>query len=189
MIRAPLKPAACLLGLLTLAACVQPPRPEAMTPAPAAGPTGAIAPAAAPSLLVRPVTGGAVTRPMDMPMLEDQAFQQALVDGLRQSGLFRDVVTAGAAGWSLRAAIVSQAREGTFRTSVDLIVRYDLADSAGARLWGETVVSRCERGVGDIFDGQARARAVLECAARDNLTDMLGRLRRWLDSRPASPRG
>ena len=177
--------AACLLGTLALAACAQAPQPDAMAPVPASTPAGTIAQAPAPALLVQPVSGGKATDPLEKPALDGQGFQAALIAGLRRSGLFRDVITAGPAGWTLRAVIVSQAMDGTFRVSEDLMIRYDLSDGSGGALWGETVVSRCERDVADDFDGQTRMRKVIECAARRNLTAMLTRLRGWLETHPA----
>lgn len=177
---------ASLLSALALAACAQAPQPDAMTPVLTAIPSGAHPQATAPPLLVPPVTGGSATNPLEKPTLDDQGFREALVAGLRRSGLFRDVVTEGTAGWTLRAVIVSQAMEGAFRTSEDLMIRYDLSNGGSRQLWGETVVSRCELGVADVFDGQTRMKKVVECAARRNLTDMLTRLRRWLDTRSAN---
>jgi len=176
---------AALLGALALAACAQAPQPDAMTPVLTSIPAGAIPQATAPALLVQPVTGGKATDPWLKPTLDDQGFRAALVASLRRSGMFRDVVTEGTAGWTLRAAIVSQEMDGTFRVSEDLMIRYDLSRGSGGALWGETVVSRCERDVSDAFDGQMRMKAAIECATRRNLTDMLTRLRRFLETRPA----
>ena len=178
--------AASLLSALALAACAQAPQPNAMTPAPAAIPSGAIPQSTAPPLLVQPVAGGTATDPWGKPALDGQGFREALIAVLRRSGLFRDVITEGTAGWTLRAVIVSQAMEGTFRTSEDLMIRYDISNGSSRQLWGETVVSRCELGVAEFFDGQTRMKKVIECAARRNLTDMLTRLRRWLDTRSAN---
>ena len=178
---------ASLLSALALAACAQAPQPDAMTPVLTAIPSGAHPQATAPPLLVPPVAGGSATDPWGKPTLDGQGLRDALVAGLRRSGLFHDVVTEGTAGWTLRAVIVSQAMEGAFRTSEDLMIRYDLSNGGNRQLWGETVVSRCELGVADVFDGQTRMKKVVECAARRNLTDMLTRLRRWLDTRSANP--
>ena len=173
-----------LLAGLALPAAGCAPQPNAMTA------KFAVSAAAAPhSLRVDPVTTGEQPEwsDWDKPRLGNEEFQQALVASLTKSQLFQSVTVTEPAEWSLRATIASQkvAWLGQYRVMAELMVRYGITDAGGHSVWGDTVYTNKELGVGDVFFGLERGRVVVESVARDNITIALERIQDWLEEVPA----
>lgn len=165
---------------LAAAGCAEAPHSGAMTVSLTA-PTVA----ASHSLKVEPISGGKQTEGWDKPSLGNDEFQEALVASLTKSLLFQRVTVTEPAEWSLRATIISQEMRGAWRNTAELMVRYDITDASGQSLWGDTVYTNKEMGPGDIFAAQERTRVLIESAARDNISNALERMHRWLEKAPA----
>lgn len=164
--------------------CAEAPHPAAMTVSPAA-----VAAPLGPSLKVMPVAGGKKTEGWDTSHLGNAEFQDALLSSLKNSRLFQSVAMTGPADWLLRTTIVSQEMRGLYHNTAEMMVRYDISDTSGRGLWGDTVYSSAELGVGDIFSGAERKRVVIENAARGNLSKLLKRLQQWLNTRAHAAQG
>ncbi len=174
------------LTALTFAAtgCAEAPHPAAMV----VNPTAVAAPLG-PSLKITPVTGGKKTEGLGTSHLGNAEFQDALLSSLKNSRLFQSVAMTAPADWSLQATIVSQEVRGLYHNTAEMMVRYDISDPSGKALWGDTVYSTAELGVGDIFSGVERKRVVIEDAARSNLSKLLERLKQWLNTRAHAAQG
>ena len=124
----------------------------------------------------RPTSWGSLTLDSEFA-IENEPFQQALVEAIDQSRIFQKVDTSGPADYELRAHIVSQQTQlsGWAATTSSLMVNYQLRDTAGNReVWHDTIISRGT--AENSRPGASSARRSLAAAARRNVLEMLARL-------------
>lgn len=162
-----------LLLLALLGGCVSAPLASRMTPDLA----GIQAPKTEKVLRVGAVTGGEKTNPLDRPRIEDEGFQEALINTLQSSGLFKEVTTGREGDYELSVQIISQDSLGTFSTTLLLFVNYRLTDlGSGKELWKENLLSQYEVTGTEVFAGLERLKRAQEGAVKDNLTRLVKKL-------------
>jgi hypothetical protein len=124
------------------------------------------------------VTGGQKTNPMLASQISGDDFRTALVQSLRDSGIFRSVDADGNAPYKLdvRLDAVEQPAAG-FNMTVGVRSDWTLSKSqGGAVVWQQPIYSTYTATVGDAFVGGTRLRLANEGAARKNIEQGLTQL-------------
>jgi len=133
------------------------------------------------------VTVGEITNPGEkgavmagQPRIQKEGFQEALINTLRSSGLFKEVTTAGEGDYTLSAQILSQYPLTDFSVTLVLFVNYRLVDRSGQEVWQENFLS-----LNDVMSEVTRGdeesphdwwKRTKEGAAKDNLTQLVKKL-------------
>ena len=134
-------------------------------------------------LTVGTVTGGEITNLIEAsavkagrPRIQNEGFQEAIINTLRSSGLFKEVTTAGGGDYTLSAQILSQDALTDFSTTLVVFVNYRLVDRSGKELWKENLLT-----LYDLVTSEAKSseglfqwlKRVKEDAVKDNLTQLV----------------
>lgn len=118
------------------------------------------------------LTGNYIPNPM-----KREAFSEALVASLEQSGMFSSVSSDGSSPYHLRVEGMAVKIPAGLNMSLVLNPLWSLTDErTGFILWQEQIVSEGEAGIGDAFDGGRRAKLVAIEAGKANITESLNRL-------------
>jgi hypothetical protein len=179
------RPALMLLAIaLLLAACAAPAERSSMT----VGLNPALAAPADTSLIdgiaVGSVDGGEATRALGTSEVDNEDFQSALMDSLRNNGLLAE---GNAPRYILYAHLldVDQPLVGLNMT-VTAKVNYELADAVNAHPTEETTIeTEFTSAFGDAFGADERTRLANEGAIRENIQEFLA----WLSRKPPSGPG
>ena len=103
--------------------------------------------------------------------IDNKSFQEALLDTLRKSNLFREVYTNQTAYYKLNTEIVSQKVEPGISAYAALYVHYSLVKIPTKQvIWSENIFSQ-----NNAF-GANQGKDVLESVARDNLAQLIRKL-------------
>lgn len=126
---------------------------------------------------------GAILQPFPEARINDDTFRKALIDTLRRSGLFKEVVSSGDSDYELSATLFAQkvSTLGWGWVTATLGVRYALT-RAGSKspLWIDSLVTACDSSSGlSAITIESEAN---ECAMKKNLERMLKQL-----ARPGGP--
>ena len=166
---------ALLLGLaaVLLSACASAPSVKGMIPSTGADrfvSTGK-------TIKVAGVAGGEKTNAI-RSMIENEGFQEALVETLRNSGIFSEVFTDRECDYMIAAEIISQKLMEGFTTYLILYVEYRLNETASNKeIWKENILSQYDAHINSIADTAIkRARLANEGAVRGNLSQLLKKL-------------
>jgi len=137
------------------------------------------------TLAVDQTTGGKETNPMWVSSIDNETFNDALVETLKYSDLFDSVFAAGTGGdFRLTSEIVSQEIKSGVDMSATLMVHYELFQSgADESIWAENVFSQYEAAFEESYYGVKRAQKANEGAVRDNLKQLTETLATFLQSR------
>jgi hypothetical protein len=129
------------------------------------------------TLKVAEVKGGEKTKPMNVPTIDNEGFQEASVNTLKKSGMFKEVSTNREGDYELMAEIVSQKWQPGLPGNVTLFIHYRLIDTESNQVfWKETIFSQYSASMDDAPFGLERAKMSTEGAVRDNLTKLLRKL-------------
>ena len=167
-----------VLALVGLAGCSTPLTPAMMSPGILERP----AQRGDRNLHVAPVTGGEAPSPWSRILdrnyyIGNAELQQAIVDALDGSGIFRSVTSTEPGDFVLTTRVVSQQTQLTDMafTSV-LVVSYRVREVATAQdVWSDTLITRARAEGGP--EGPAGAtRKALSAATQRNLTELLQRM-------------
>jgi hypothetical protein len=171
---------------LLLAACAAPAERSNMT----VGLNPALAAPADTSLIdgiaVGSVDGGETTRALGTSKVDNEDFQNALMDSLRNNGMLAE---GNAPSYILYAHLldVHQPMIGLNMT-VTAKVNYELADAVnGQPTERKTVETEFTSPFGDAFAADERTRLANEGAVRENIGEFLAWLSRKQPSRPGAP--
>lgn len=122
------------------------------------------------TLTIRGVTGGGEETP-GMAKIKNESFQEALVETLKRSHLFKGIYLNKPADYKLHTEIVSQKVEPGLTAYAALFVHYTLIRTkTNEIIWSENIFSQ-----NNAF-GANQGKDVLESVARDNLAQLLKRL-------------
>lgn len=173
-----------LVGLIIsfMTGCVTPPAPNEMVPTL----TRNSLPSSGVILRIEQVTGGEKTRWWDMPTIENEGFEEAMIKTLESSGMFQKVAIGFEGGdYSLGAQIISQRVSGQWTKFLVLLVRYRLVNLRnGTEIWAENLLSQSKRTGKDSFVGFEALREIQVRVVRDNLTQLTNKLDTVLHSNP-----
>jgi len=123
------------------------------------------------------VSGGKETNSAGKSQISDVAFKQAIVDSITKSQVFSKVADSGT-NYTLTVAIVSMNQPSFgFDFTVKMEAGWTLkrADT-GAVVWQEVIKSEHTATTSDAFAGVARLRMANEGAARNSISQALGKI-------------
>lgn len=126
------------------------------------------------------VTGGGETNPMWFSGISSEAFQTALIDSMRVSGIFAQIATEGDSGYRLDVKLVRliQPMMG-FNMTVTAVTEWRLTRVETDKLVMEEFISTPYTAtVGAAFAGIKRLRLANEGAARENIQEGIQRISR-----------
>lgn len=104
-------------------------------------------------------------------------YAEGLKQALRESGVFREVVSAADADYGLNVSFVSENETGTLDKTVELTTKWILTRcSDGEDLLRETISTTYTAKLGEAFDGGKRLRLANEGAGRENIKEGIRRL-------------
>lgn len=165
--------ASVCIGLMGLAACASPARPEAMALA-----AGAVVPATASdvgyrAVRVAAVQGGGETNPMWMSNVSNAEFKAALETSLQATNYFNahGPLTVTASMIDLQRPLAG------LDMSTTIQVRYSVTDASGRVVFDDTVSATGTARMGDAFIGTERLRMANEAAVRENIKAFIDRFR------------
>jgi hypothetical protein len=122
------------------------------------------------TVTIRGVTGGG-EETLGMAKIKNESFQEALLETLKRSHLFKGVYLNKAADDELHTEIVSQKVQPGLSAYAALFVHYTLISTKTNKIiWSENIFSQ-----NNAF-GANQGKDVLESVARDNLAQLLKRL-------------
>lgn len=163
---------AVLAGVVLVSGCAATPYEQLVPPVKADRPSHP-----AKSISVGPVTTS------DQPNwtgvlanVSKETFREALIETLRRSQLFETVTSAPDGGYRLSAEIISERMRGTFTNTITVFIRYEL-ELNGKLAWSENILSQGELSPQDVLVGAERHRKLQTDAFRDNLAELVGKLR------------
>jgi hypothetical protein len=161
-----------LLASCLLAGCASPARPTQMTAQKV--PHAAVAQ----EPVVVSVQGGDQTNPLWVSKISNEGFSAALVESLKQTGLFKSIDTSGDAAYRLTTTI-EDLEQPIMGLDMTVSLRIDwllVRTTDGQSLWHDKILSTYTATVGDSFDGALRLRLANEGAARQNIEQGLAKL-------------
>jgi len=121
------------------------------------------------------VKGGEKTD-WDVSKIDNKSFKEALIDTVKKSGLFKEVLTVRTGDYKLDTEIVSQKLQPGITAYAALFVHYSLVETKTNQvIWSENIFSQ-----NDAF-GENQGKDVLEGAARDNLARLIKKLAKILN--------
>ena len=110
-------------------------------------------------------------------MVSDEQFKSTLTKALQQSGIFRTVVTDGAADLEMSAEFVAQGQGAGLNYLSALVVEYIIVDSdTQEEVWSDAFNSRHKVTVGEAFSGDKRTVRAAEGSVRKNIAQLLDSL-------------
>ena len=165
---------AALLGAvaaLSALACMSPARPDAMTPAPLG-----LAPRQVHTVNIR-TTGGQATIPGGLSKISNDAFTEAIAQGLLESGLLHAVIDVPG-DYQLGVDIIELRQpRWAFPMSVRLMTTWHLTPRGEQQpVWRDVITTNYTVGFGAEFLGYKRLGMATEGAARENITQAILRL-------------
>jgi len=124
------------------------------------------------------VTGGKPTESTWTPQISDVEFKQALLDALNKSQIFSGVVEGNAGDYWLTVMFFSLEQPVIgFSMTVKMEAGWTLKRAAdGVVVWQESIKSEYTATTGDALDGARRLRLATEGAARNNISQGLGKI-------------
>ncbi len=129
------------------------------------------------SISVTNVSGAQDSKFGGPAMVSNEQFKSSLVEALRNSGIFRSVVTESAADLEISAEFVAQGQGAGLNYLAALVVEYMIVDSASKdEVWSDAFNSRHEVTVGQALSGAKRTVMAAEGAVRENLEQLLENL-------------
>jgi hypothetical protein len=141
-------------------------------------PTGITAANKHPQSVTVEVTGGQETDALGKSQVSNESFAQALEQAITQSQTFSRVIKGSGQDYRLSVVIAGlQQPSFGFSFTVKMEAGWTLkrADT-GAVVWQESIRSEHTAGGGDAFAGVVRLRMATEGAARNNISQGLGRI-------------
>ena len=105
-----------------------------------------------------------------------ETFREALIETLRRSQLFETVTSAPNGAYRLSAEIIAERMRGTFTNTISVFIRYEL-ELNGRLTWSENILSQGELSPQDVLLGAERHRKLQTDAFRDNLAELVEKLR------------
>lgn len=159
------------VALLLSSGCTSPAQSANMTPTA----LGAPVQAKAESVHVRV---GEDSGEAGMAQISDQAFKEAIVQAISQTGLFADIAEEDSADLVLYVSIMNTDQPAFgFSMTVNLEVYWKLMrKSDNSMIWQDTITSSYTAGATDAFSGAKRVRFATEGAARKNIEEALTRI-------------
>ena len=134
-------------------------------------------------LKVENVLGPPITFTSPSYKINPQDFTEALNDALKNSRIFKKIITEEQADYRLQTEIISQEVTTGFNMEAILFVHYTLIDTKTNQVvWKENLVSQYTSTFEDAFEGSARAKLATEGVVRNNLTQLLNKLSKVLDN-------
>ncbi|HEX4350324.1 MAG TPA: hypothetical protein VH251_08045 [Verrucomicrobiae bacterium] len=124
------------------------------------------------------VQGGDKTNPLWVSKISNENFSAALVESLKQTGLFKSVDTSGDDACRLTTTI-EDLEQPIMGLDMTVSLRIDwllVRTSDGQDLWHDKILSTYTATVGDNLDGALRLRVANEGAARQNIEQGLAKL-------------
>jgi len=122
------------------------------------------------TIKITEVKGGGETR--DVSRIDNKTFKNALIDTLKKSNLFKEISTDQTGDYELNTEIISQKLEPGLTAYAALFVHYRLVKIKTKQvIWTENIFSQ-----NDAF-GANQGKDVLEGVARDNLAQLIRKLR------------
>ena len=136
---------------------------------------------------ILPVSGGEETNPMLVSKIGDKEYQEALINTLKDSGLFKQVIeNNNNPDYILDTTIIShEVKSGktVMEAKSILFVRYILSDAKSKKiLWSENIFSQYGAKWEEAFYAFERARKAHEGAARENLRKLISKVADVLES-------
>jgi hypothetical protein len=124
--------------------------------------------------------GGEETNPLWTSEISNEAFAQAIREGIAESGLFRSVITAGDGDYLLEVSIVNVDKPvAGFDMTVNMAASWKLTHVATRKIVFQDVIYKSYTAtVGNAFAGIKRLRLAQEGAARENIQEGLNRISR-----------
>lgn len=102
----------------------------------------------------------------------NDTFKQALIETLKDSGIFKAVSQNPGGDYLLSAQIISQKLEGY--GTLTLFVRYRLVENASGKIvWANNIFSEKSISVGEVFMGAERTKQLRQIVFRDNLSKLV----------------
>jgi len=134
------------------------------------------------SITVGPVTSNDEPDWSVLAKVSKETFRDALIETLRRSQLFERVTSAPGGHYKLSAEIISERMRGTFTNTMTLVIRYEL-ELDQKLIWSENILSHGELSPQDVVLGAERHRKLQTDAFRDNLADLMEKLRGAIESK------
>ncbi len=168
-----------ILACLHLPACAWDPEVTAMVPE---------APESLPARSEKTVAidraqGGEDTNLFIAPSLGDAGFRKALHLALERSGLFQRAVIDQNADYLLYPEVITQELIPGLKMTAVLHARYRLIEAwSKKKLWEDRILTVYDADLGEGLYGLTRARAALEGAVKKNLSKLLKRLAKRVET-------
>ena len=110
-------------------------------------------------------------------LVSNEEYTEAVVETLKQSNLFRNVVTTQTGDWDLTTTIVAHGQGDGLDYRSAMVVEYRIVDTATKKeIWKKGFNSRHEVTVFQAFSGAARTTKAQEGSVRKNLQQFIASL-------------